>query len=40
MKLKTNKFLTPMISILIMLLEPLPPHNLLNHYRQFERRRA
>ena len=40
MKLKTNKFLTPMISILIMLLELLPPHHLLNHYRQYERRRA
>ena len=35
MKLKTNKFLTLMISILTILLEPL-----LNHYRQYERRRA
>ena len=29
-----------MISILTMLLEPLPRHHLLNHYRQYERRRA
>ena len=35
MKLKTNKFLTLMISIFTILLEPL-----LNHYRQYERRRA
>ena len=35
MKVKTNKFLTLMISILTILLEPL-----LNHYRQYERRSA
>ena len=40
MKLKTNKFLKLMISILAMLLEPLPPHHRLNHYGQYERRRA
>ena len=34
-KRKTNKFLTLMISILTILLEPL-----LNHYGQYERRRA
>ena len=34
-KLKTNKFLTLMFSILTILLEPL-----LNHYGQYERRRA
>ena len=40
MKLKRNKFLTLMISILTMLLEPLPQQHLLNHYGQYERRRA
>ena len=40
MRLKTNKFLTLMISILTMLLEPLPQHHLLDHYGQYERRRA
>ena len=40
MKLNTNKFLTLMISILIILLEPLPQHHLLNHYGQYERHRA
>ena len=39
-KLNTNKFLTLMISILTILLEPLPQHHLLNHYRQYERCRA
>ena len=34
-KLNTNKFLTLMISILTMLLEPLPQHQLLNHYGQY-----
>ena len=29
-----------MISILTMLLELLPQHHLLNHYHQYERRRA
>ena len=40
MKRKTNTFLTLMISILIIVLEPLPQHHHLNHYRQYERRRA
>ena len=39
MKLKTNKFLTLMISILTMLLEPLPQQHLLNNYGQYECRR-
>ena len=40
MKLNANTFLTLMISILTILLEPLPQHHLLNHYGQYERRRA
>ena len=40
MKRKTNKFLTLMFSILTILLEPLPQHHRLNHYPQYERRRA
>ena len=40
MKLHTNKFLTLMISILTILLEPLPQHHRFTHYGQYERRRA
>ena len=40
MKLNTNTFLTFMISILTILLEPLPQHYRPSHYGQNERRRA
>ena len=35
MKLNTNTFLTLMISILTILLEPLPQHHRLTHYGQY-----
>ena len=40
MELNTNTFLTLMISILTILLEPLPQHYRPSHYGQYERRRA
>ena len=40
MKLNTNTFLTLMISILTIFLEPLPQHYRPSHYGQYERRRA